>query len=327
LDLNALHYNSLVFDAHCDFLNEAVSNDRQFNIRAPERHLDLPRLLEGGVAAQIFALFAVCEDVSGKRRTDPTAEALRQMEAFYAMADTNKDQFLVATSAQDVERAKAVGKVAGILSMEGVEPLVGDIRLLRFFFRLGVRNVGLTWNFSNEAGDGVEVSDAGGLTEFGRRVVTECGKLGIMVDIAHLSSAGVEDVLHLADGPIIDSHANAFSICPHPRNLKDTQLDGVAASGGVVCVTFVPQFVAAEAADASLEGVLDHIDYIVERIGIDHVGLGSDFEGYDGTTAGLTDVTRLPLLTEGLQVRGYAEEGIRKILGLNLLRVFRQVAG
>jgi len=327
LDSIQLHKSSIIFDAHCDFLHEAVNNDRRFDVWFPERHLDLPRLQQGGVTAQVFALFCVCEDETGTPRLDPTAEALRQFEAFYDMVDRNADGFLAAACAGDVERAKSEGKVAGILSLEGVEPLAGDIRLLKLFFRMGVRSLGLTWNYRNEAGDGVEVSDARGLTEFGRQVVSECYRLGIMVDIAHLAPAGVEDVLRLADGPVIDTHANAFSLCQHPRNLTDAQLDSVADSGGVVCVTYVPQFITNSGEDASLEGVLDHIDYIVSRIGADHVGLGSDYEGYDGTTTGLTDVTKLPSLTEGLSARGMGEGDIQKILGLNLLRVFGQVAG
>ena len=327
MDFLQLHQDSIIFDAHCDFLHEAVNQGRRFDVWYPDGHLDLPRLQQGGVTAQIFALFCVCQDETGKPRLDPTAEALRQFEAFYDMVDSNGKSFLTAVCAEEVERAKSEKKVAGILSLEGVEPLAGDIRLLRLFYRLGVRSLGLTWNYRNEAGDGVEVSDASGLTEFGQCAVAECYRLGIMVDIAHLSPAGVDDVLKLADGPVIDTHANAFSVCQHPRNLTDAQLDGVAASGGVVCVTFVPQFVADGRDGASLEGVLDHIDYIVHRIGPEHVGLGSDYEGYDGTTTGLTDVTKLPTLTEGLSVRGYKEGDIQRILGLNLLRVFRQIAG
>jgi membrane dipeptidase len=148
-----------------------------------------------------------------------------------------------------------------------------------------------------------------------------------MIDIAHLSPRGVDDVLQVAEGPVIDSHANAHALCSHRRNLNDAQLDALAKAGGVVCVAFVPKFITAEEGQASLEGVLDHIDHIVRRVGIDHVGIGSDFDGYDGVTRGLEDVSRLPALTAGLLRRGYDEAAVRKILGLNLLRVFRQVAG
>jgi membrane dipeptidase len=225
-----------------------------------------------------------------------------------------------------VERAKPEGKVAGVLSPEGAELLAGDLGLLRVFYRLGVRSLGLTWDYGNLAGDGVGVADPGGLTDFGRALVGEAERLGMMVDVAHLPPRGVEDVLGTAQGPVIDTHANAHALCGHRRNLTDAQLDALAATGGVVCVAFVPDFIAGDPSQASLDGVLDHIDYIVRRIGVDHVGIGCDFDGYDGVTQGLEDVSRLPVLTAGLAARGYDEASVRKILGLNLLRVFRRVA-
>ncbi len=325
MDAQELHDTSIVFDAHCDFLHAVVNQGRVFEVRSQDGHLDLPRLQQAGVTAQIFAIFALYEDEH--TRTDPVRESLRQADAFFTMAERNRGRFLNALSAADVERAAQEGQVAGILSLEGVEPVAGDLRLLRLFYRLGVRNVGLTWNHRNAAADGVGVSHAGGLTEFGRQVILACNDLGMMIDIAHLAPAGVEEVFDLAAGPIIDSHANAYSLCPNRRNLTDAQLDRLAASGGVVCVTFVPPFVTSRPEEADRERVLDHIDYIVGRIGADHVGLGSDFEGYDGVTPGLRDVTDLPALTGGLLARGYEPAEVRKILGLNLLRVLRQVAG
>ena len=327
LDINQLHRDCIVFDAHCDFLFEAVNNGRRFESRFTSRHVDLPRLEEGGVTAQVFALWGVVKDEKGTPQPEPTAEVLRQVEAFFEMLQDNGDRFMSATCAAHVRSAKTEGKVAGILSLEGAEPLVGDIRLLRLLVRLGVRSLGLTWNFRNEAGDGADVAQPRGLTDFGCQLVEECGELGVMVDVAHLAPAGVDDVLRISRRPVIDTHANAFALCPHVRNLADPQMDGIAATGGVVCVTFVPQFVAASPANATLEAVLDHVDYMVKRIGIDHVGLGSDFEGYDGTTTGLEDVTRLPAVTQSLLRRGYGEDHIRKLLGENLLRVFEEVAG
>ena len=135
------------------------------------------------------------------------------------------------------------------------------------------------------------------------------------------------DPLQVAQGPVIDTHTNAHALCGHLRNLTDTQLDALAATRGVVCVAFVPEFIMGDPSQASLDGVLDHIDYVVRRIGVDHVGVGSDFDGYDGVTWGLEDVSRLPALTAGLAARGYGEASVRKVLGLNLLRVFQQVVG
>ncbi len=325
MDPVPLHFDSIVFDAHCDFLHQTSRDGRPFNQRLEVGRVDLSRLMEGGVTAQIFAVWDDWDKLG--RDCGPTLASLRQLGAFFRWVDLCPDLFVPATRAADLERAKAQGQVAGVLSLEGSEPLAGDVGLLRVFYELGVRNLGLTWNYRNQAGDGVGVANPGGLTDFGRAVVREANRLGLMVDIAHLPPQGVDDVLRAAQGPVIDSHANAYALCRHRRNLTDLQLDALAANGGVVCVTFVPEFIARSESGSSLEGVLDHIDHIVRRIGVDHVGLGSDFDGYQGVTWGLEDVSHLPALTAGLMARGYDESSVRQILGLNLLRVFRQVVG
>ncbi len=325
MDPIQLHLDSIVFDGHCDFLHQTVRDERRFDERLTIGCVDLPRLVDGGVTAQIFAIWDYWAQLPAE--CSATVESLCQVDAFYAMVEQNEGRFLPATHAADIEKAKAEGKVAGILSLEGAEPLAGDIELLRIFYRLGVRNLGLTWDYRNQAGDGVGVAEPGGLTDYGRALVREANRLGMMIDIAHLPPQGVADVLHTTERPVIDSHANAHALCGHRRNLTDAQLDALAANGGVVCVAFVPGFIHSDPSQASLEGVLDHIDYIVRRIGIDHVGIGSDFDGYDGTTRGLEDASHLPTLTAGLAARGYDEPSLRKILGLNLLRIFRQVVG
>lgn len=318
-----IHRDCLIFDAHCDFLSLTVWDGRCFEHRLNYGHLDLPRLFEGGVSAQMFAIFTLSQRHPTAEHS--TVEALRQVEAFHQLPQRSAGRFVIATCAAEIERAKVRGAVAGVLSMEGCEPLAGDIRLLRLFYQLGVRCIGLTWNWRNAAADGIAQTDAGGLTEFGRQVVRTAFELGMLVDVAHLAAPGVADVLHLAEGPVIASHANAYALCPHPRNLSDAQLEGIARCGGVVCVTFVPAFITPVPEQASLERLLDHIDYIAQRIGSEHIGIGSDFDGYDGVTLGLEDATHLPALTAGLIQRGYSMTAIRNILGGNLLRVFRQV--
>jgi membrane dipeptidase len=325
LDPAQLHFGSIVFDAHCDFLHHASRDGRRFDERLNVGCVDFPRLTQGGVTAQIFAIWDDWAEL--ERDCAPTQASLQQVAAFHRMLDLCSDRFELATRAADVESAKAGERIVGILSLEGSEPLAGDVELLSIFYQLGVRNLGLTWDYANLAADGVGVADPGGLTDFGREVVREANRLGIMVDIAHLPPQGVDDVLQATQGPIIDSHANAHALCSHRRNLTDAQLDAVAANGGVVCVAFVPKFITQDETQSNLEGVLNHIDYIVRRIGVDHVGLGSDFDGYQGVTRGLEDVSHLPALTAGLVVRGYDKASVRQILGLNLLRVFRQVVG
>jgi membrane dipeptidase len=328
-----LHASSVIFDGHCDTLIPVRDGDRRLDERVQpqaeggvltSQHIDLPRLVEGGVTAQIFACFVREQFLP----SDATNEALRLIDAFYQALDGNPDTLLLATTAADVERAKAEGKVSGVLSLEGAEALEGDLAMLRTFYRLGLRALGLTWNFRNRAADGLaEIRTGGGLTEFGAALVREANRLGVILDVAHLAPAGVRDVLELSEAPVVASHANARALCDHPRNLTDEQLDGIAASGGLVAVTYVPAFLASPPEDASLEQVLDHVDYIVKAIGVDHVGLGSDFDGFDGVLPGLEDVLHLPALTAGLVARGYSDEKVGKILGGNYLRVFRQVAG
>ena len=329
----SLHASSVIFDGHCDTLISIRDGNRRLDERCQVRpdggvissqHIDLPRLLEGGVTAQTFACFVRQQFLP----SDATNEALRLIDAFYRALDENPEALLLATTAADVERAKAEGKVAGVLSLEGAEALEGDLAMLRTFYRLGLRALGLTWNWRNQAADGLgESRTGGGLTEFGVAMVREANRLGLILDIAHLAPAGVRDVLELSEAPVVASHANARALCDHHRNLTDEQMAGIAASGGLVGVTYVPPFLAQERQDASLEKVLDHIDYIVKTIGVDHVGLGSDFDGFDGVLPGLEDVSHLPALTAGLVARGYSDEKVAQILGGNYLRVFRQVAG
>jgi membrane dipeptidase len=325
LDAITLHYNSIIFDGHCDTLLEVLDGKRRLNERSTEGHIDLPRLREGGVTAQVFAIFIEDKYLPAKA----ARQTLRLLDVLYNELAANTDSLVLATRAEDIERAKQTGKVAAVVGIEGAESLEGELGLLRIFHRLGVRLLTIAWSRRNEAADGIqEARTGGGLTNFGLKLVEECNRLGIMVDISHLAPAGVRDVLETSSKPVIASHSNAYALCPHPRNLTDQQLTALAEKGGVVGVTFVPSFIAEDRKEASLEKLLDHIDHIVRVAGIDHVGLGSDFDGFSPPPpAGLEDVTRLPGITAGLLSRGYSADEVRKILGGNFLRVFRQVAG
>ena len=325
LDPQTLHRSAIVFDGHCDTLLSVLEERRPLIERSDKGHGDLPRFKAGGVTAQIFAHFAKPAALGG---TAPTWQALRLLDVFCEALERSPE-LILATRAADVRRAKAEGRLAGVIGLEGAEALRGDLAILRMLYRMGLRNLGLTWSLRNEAGDGVaEARTGGGLTEFGVQVVREANRLGLMLDVAHLAPAGVRDVLALSEAPVIDSHANARALCDHPRNLSDDQLEALAAKGGVVGVVFVPAFIAPDRQAQTLERLLDHIDHIVQVAGVDHVGLGSDFDGFDDTPpAGLEDVTCFPAITAGLLARGYSEEAVRKILGGNFLRVFEQVAG
>ncbi len=321
----SIHASSIIFDAHCDTLLDVVAGKRNLTDRSPDGQVDLPRLLEAGVSAQVFAIF-----VEDEWLWRATVQAMRMIDAFYRDCEASQGRLVVATRASDIERAKTEGVVAGILSLEGAEPLDGELAVLRLFYQLGVRAVGLTWNRRNQVGDGIaERRTGGGLTEFGVRLVQEMNRLGMLIDVAHLSPRGVADVLEISQAPVIASHANAYALCPHPRNLTDEQLCAIAARGGVVGVTFYRGFIASEAGAATVDRLVEHIDHLVSVMGIDHVGLGSDFDGFLGEPApeGLEDVTRLPDLTARLLDRGYRFESVQKILGGNFLHIFREVVG
>ncbi|HIQ05310.1 MAG TPA: membrane dipeptidase, partial [Anaerolineae bacterium] len=325
-DFNTLHYDCIVFDAHCDALNDVLAGTRQLGERSQLGEVDIPRLREGGVTAQIFACWVPVEF----QAHSATRHALQLVDAFYRELEANPDTLMLALTSDDILRAKAEGRVAGILGLEGAEALDGSIELLRIFHRLGLRNLGLAWNYRNAACDGVMVARSrGGLTPFGEKLVRECNRLGIMIDVAHVAPVGVEDVLALSEQPVICSHANAYALCPNGRNLTDAQIEAIAANGGVIGATFVREFISPDSQEASLERFLDHVDHLVKIAGVDHVGLGSDFDGLglDGPPDGMEDVTSYPLVTAGLLTRGYDERSIRKIMGENLLRIFRSVCG
>jgi len=324
VDAQSLHAESIVFDGHCDTILDVLKGERRLGERSSEGHLDLPRMREGGITAQIFAIFVPTEFIR-----QATHLGLKVVSQIHTEIEANANEMILATRAADVERAKAADRVAAVIGMEGAEPLEGDLDLLRPFYQLGLRNLGLTWSRRNEAGDGVfEARTGGGLSQFGVKLVEACNDLGIMVDIAHLAPAGVRDVLEISQAPIIASHANAYALCPVDRNLTDDILEGIAAKGGVVGVTFVPGFIDTDSTKASLDRLLDHIDHIVHVAGVEHVGLGSDFDGFwDKPPVGLEDVTCMPNVTEGLLQRGYSAEEVKKILGGNFLRVFREVCG
>jgi membrane dipeptidase len=324
VDAQNLHRDAIVIDAHCDFLYRAVLSGRRLADDTKD-HVTLTKLQQGGITAQFFAVFDHWDKLDESGEAVP--RFLKAVEAFHAELDTHPGNLLQARAAADIERAKAEHKIACVLSMEGVEPVGEDLSLLSLYHRLGVRCIGLTWNYPNQVADGLGVQNPGGLTDFGRELIAEMERLGILIDIAHLAPPGVDDVFRLAQRPVIASHANAQAICNVSRNLSDRQLDLVADSGGVVGITFEPSFLDKDRERSSLHSVVQHIDYIKSRIGSEHIALGSDFEGYWGVTAELEDASKVGNITTALQDKGYADEEIRGILGLNLLRVFRDVAG
>lgn len=334
-EVQELHNQIIVIDGHCDTLLSIQSGQLDFGkgftpSKEPDKakqeisHIDLARMQAGGITTQVFASFVEMRYLP----SDATNQALRLLDHFYKTLEENAEQFDLVTNAAEIEATKKNAKVSGLLSLEGVESLEGDLAILRNFYRLGLRQVGLTWNWRNQAADGLfEARTGGGLTEFGADLVKECNRLGVILDIAHLTPAGVRDIFELSEHPIVDSHCGASGVTDHMRNLSDEQLDEMAKNGGVVCVTFVPDFINADGEKATIEDVLNHIDYIAKHIGVDHVGIGSDFDGFGSYLPGVEDASKMPMLTAGLIKRGYSSEDTAKIMGGNYLRVIREVCG
>jgi len=320
-----IHKEAIVVDAHCDTLMQLLPEGlwgrepRKLGERSEKGHVDLPRLVEGGVDCQVFAIY------TARQENEPWAlrTALRMIDAFNRECSSNEG-ITLALSYGDIIEANDRGRVAAILSLEGCEPLMGDPALLRIFHRLGVRMASLTWNWRNPFADGVGSKRAESrLTEAGVEALREMERLGIVYDVSHLSDSCFWDVVELKRGPFIASHSNCRAICNHPRNLTDEMIKAIAAAGGVIGMNFSPSFICE--GKATVERLVDHIDHIVELVGPDHVGLGSDFDGIGTTPEGLEDVSKMPNITGELIRRGYSEKDVKKILGENFLRVFREV--
>lgn len=317
-----LHRRAVVVDAHVDTLLEIASKKRTLGERSSIGHVDIPRLAEGGVDVQVFAIYIEPEyklERSSKR-------VLQLVDLLYSEFEKNSDRISVVRNYSEIANVVEKGKIAGLISIEGGEAIEGDLGVLRSLYRLGVRAMGLTWNQRNQLADGVwESRSKGGLTNLGVQVVEEMNRLGMVVDVSHLSEAGFYDVANTTKSPIVASHSNCMALCDHPRNLTDDQIRALAERGGVMGMNFAPMFVDKE--KATLERVLDHIDHVNKLVGPNHVGLGSDFDGIEKTPIGLEDVTKIPGITEGLLYRGYSEDDILKILGGNFLGVFKSVIG
>jgi membrane dipeptidase len=308
--------SATVVDLHCDTLLDIAAGKRRLDQRSRVGHADLVRLREGGVGVQVFALYVAPEEAPRG-----PARARRLLDAFRRAVAAAPDQITQVTTVEEIDRARRRGQIAAVLSIENGDALGGALARLDEFHGEGVRLLSLTWNSSNALGDGTLGRRHGGLSDLGRTVLRRMEALGMVPDLAHLAEASFWDALRTTRGPVIVSHANAAALHRHPRNLTDEQLRAIARRGGVVGVSFFPRFLGA----ATLARVLDHIDHMVRVMGIDHVALGSDYDGIPDVPAGLEDVSKLPNLAAGLRARGYQPEQIRKVLGGNALRVFRQV--
>ena len=341
-DAAELHNSSLVIDSHNDAIvayllrkGESIAGPDAPARAEPESivtflrgslmpdgremQVNLPKLRAGGIDVVYCAV-----DVT-RVLGNHLLYAMDAFGWFLAEVDAYSDQIALAATADEIESIAASGRIAAVLTIENSEVLERSLWVLPVLRRIGVRSMTLTWSYRAHAADGAfENVTGGGLTHFGRDLVRHMNELGMIVDISHISDRGFWDVIEVTSAPIIGSHNACRALCEHPRNLTDDQIRAVADNGGVIGVTYVPSFVDADPDRQTLDRLLDHFDHIAQVAGTDCIGLGSDF---DGGGALLQDATVTPRITEGLLRRGWREDDLRKMLGLNHLRVFRQVCG
>jgi membrane dipeptidase len=361
-----LHFDAIVVDGHSDTVSRILDYGEDLS-KKTAGHIDLPSMFDGGLDAQFFAAFV---DPKFHEKHQSIKRVLDMVDTLKTFCAQNPDKIQVAFSAADVRRLNREGKKSCLLCIEGGHAIEDDLHVLRMFHELGVRYMTLTWNNTNNWADScAETPRHNGLTTFGREVVREMNRLGMLVDISHVHEVTFWAALETTTKPIYASHSSCKNLCGHRRNLNDEQLRAVAKNGGVVCVNYYSAFIdegfraqaraISEEEDAekrrareTLQGesldkeierlsnvfyekenkleppplkvLVDHLVHIRDVAGIDHVGLGSDFDGVPSLPKGMENCTKLPDLTQALADRGFSESDLRKILGENVLRVMDQ---
>jgi membrane dipeptidase len=350
-DYKKLHNKSIVVDTHNDFPSAAIEKKLAFdNDLTGKTHSDLTRAKEGGLDGQLFSIWC------GPEQQNPYAWANREIDSVYEWCRRNPEKMMMVYNPADLKKSLKEKKIAAMLGMEGGHMIEDKIENLDKLFTRGVRYMTLTWNnstsWATSAKDETEKKDSlphKGLTDFGKQIVKRMNELGMIVDISHVGEQTFWDAINTSTKPVIASHSGVYNLCPHRRNLKDDQIKAIGKNGGVIHINFYPGFLdstyekklvaflalhqtemdsltksGTQPDYAPFSLILDHIDYIVKLIGVDHVGLGSDFDGIEVTPLGLEDVKDFPLITKALLERGYSGKDIKKILGGNFIRVFKQ---
>lgn len=318
-DAMNLHRKLTVVDCHCDTVLQVAKGKAKLGQYNETGHIDLYKLQEGGTRVQFFALFI--ETIFKPQRA--LSRTLQLIDTFDTEIESCSHVLSPGLNMKQIKRELKSGKIIAVMGIEGGEALNGDISALRIFYKLGVRFLGLTWNQRNDIADGVgEKITGGGLTCFGRNVVQEMNRLGMIVDLAHVSEAGFWDVLEISKFPVMVSHANCHSLCQHPRNLNDDQIKALAETKGIFGLSFVPEFLGK--GKTGISDLLDHIDHVAGLAGTDVIALGSDFDGIEETPVGLNDCCCYPSITAGLLDRGYTEKEIKGIMGENVLRFMKK---
>jgi membrane dipeptidase len=354
-----LHFSSIVLDTHVDVTPKLQRPGWKFTEEHKEGHVDLPRMKKGGLNALFFSI-SMPGTVTGPKAVH---DSIERIAAVHKLAEDLPDQIALCVTAEEVRRAHRQGRIAALMGMEGGHMIGNSLSVLRMYAKLGVRYLTLTHGVHTDWAD----SSGGeprhnGLTEFGKEVVRELNRLGVMVDISHVSDKTFWDALAVSQAPMIASHSSCRALANHPRNMTDDMIKALAAKGGVIQIAYLDGFIDNDLAQyyvkvwprvtelmpkypgedtfglimqeiakeygprpkASWERIIDHIDHAVNLVGADHVGLGSDFDG-GSMPEGMEDATQLPKITEALLRKGYSESDIRKILGGNTLRVMEKV--
>jgi len=359
-----IHASLIGVDSHIDTVQRVLNGKEDISQRLARGHVDLPRLKQAGMVAPFFALWvpAYYKGAEAVRRT------LELRDAMQSVLDAHPRQIELATTTSEVERITRAGKVAAVLTLEGGHQIADNLAVLRVYHRLGIRSMTLThFRNNNWADASTDRPQHGGLTDFGREVVREMNRLGMIVDVSHVSDKTFYDTLAVTTKPVIASHSSCRALSDVPRNMNDDQIRALARNGGVMGINFgagfvngrdgaalrqrigqavatdprlfgraLDQFAAADylkeysqmrPALATLDDVVRHVVHAVEIAGVDHVGIGSDWDGINTVPRGLEDVSKMPALTAALLEHGFSEKDIRKILGGNFLRVLREVTG
>jgi len=323
-----------LIDLHTDALYEHMCGRKDITRRSDKGHLDFPRMKEGGVNGQVFAVWVSPTGMTlgaGRASLKPGEYrdfALKGADTFDDVCARCVDAVAPALTPGEFRQVIATGRIAAILGVEGGHALEGNLKNLDRFYERGVRVLTVTWSNSNELGDSSsdENKPHNGLSSLGRQAVRRMNDLGMIIDVSHSADKTVFDILDTSLSPVIASHSGIRARRDFNRNLTDEQIRAIAANGGVVGVVFLPYFLREPEDKATIEDVLDCIDHICQLVGPDHAALGSDFDGFGGALSGLEDVTKMGAIGAGLLRRGFSDGDIAKIAGFNFLRVWDAVA-
>ncbi|MFA4838610.1 MAG: membrane dipeptidase [Candidatus Neomarinimicrobiota bacterium] len=328
VQLKTIHSVSTLMDGHNDII-EKMLNDSSYRwkTRHTYNHTDIPRMTEGGVDIQLFSIWV-----------DPNQFSSGHFQIANHCVEILKTE--IAANAENIQQATTIdqalelnhsGKIAGMILVEGGHAIENSLENLKTLYALGMRCMTITWNNSTDwavsAKAEAQFHQVGGLTEFGKQVIRTMDSLGIVIDVSHVGDSTVADILATTTNPIIASHSGADALRSHYRNLTNAQILAIANTGGVIGVTFYPPFLSSDSRSVNIQTVINHIQHIVDLVGIDHVGIGSDFDGIEVWPTGLEDTSKFPALTLALLERGFSRTDVEKILGGNMMRVFRQVCG